>query len=95
MTQEKIDKIEKKILNYEQDEPNSDEEVNSRYLGLQYWCKYLLSYIKELEEGIKKHKRTIYGNDTKEIVALRLKPEQLEELEIDWELYKLVGKEFT
>jgi molecular chaperone GrpE (heat shock protein) len=66
---DRVKEIENKIFKYEQNEPDSDEEVNSRYLGLKYWCNYLLSLLKkervekkELEEGLKNLKEEIETN---------------------------------
>jgi len=46
--------------------------------------------VKGLKEEIRVHKRTIYGTDSKEIVSLRISPEHLDELEIDWKLYEVL-----
>ena len=52
--------------------------------------KRIRERVKELRSGIEKHKKAIYGNDTKCTVRWRICPDQLEELEIDWELYNLI-----
>ena len=83
---EKVREIEKKILNYEQDEPNSDEEVNSRYMGLKYWCKVLLIRVKELEDGIEKHCCEYIENHPGCNVRIKINTPD------DEELYKLIEK---